>query len=64
MSAPEIRSVSSVIASGGRDDGFGLGLAIVREAVRAVGGTIQVDARPGGGTVVSVVLTGAEVPVA
>jgi signal transduction histidine kinase len=45
-------------------DGFGLGLAIVREAVRAVGGTIEIASGRDGGTVVSVVLAAAEVPVA
>jgi signal transduction histidine kinase len=45
--------------------GFGLGLAIVREAVRAVGGTIRIAPGPDGGTVVSVVLAAAAgVPVA
>jgi two-component system, OmpR family, phosphate regulon sensor histidine kinase PhoR len=38
--------------------GFGLGLAIVREAVRALGGVIEVDSRPGIGTTVRVVLAG------
>ncbi len=32
-------------------DGFGLGLAIVRQAVAALGGTITIDSRPAGGTV-------------
>jgi signal transduction histidine kinase len=41
-------------------DGFGLGLAIVREAVRALGGTIEIDSPPEGGTVVSVTLAQAE----
>lgn len=45
----------------GRDgDGFGLGLAIVREAVRALGGTIDIESPPGGGTVVRVALATAE----
>jgi len=46
------------------EGGFGLGLAIVREAVRAVGGTIQIEPGAGRGTVVSVVLSAVEVPVA
>jgi signal transduction histidine kinase len=46
------------------DVGFGLGLAIVREAVRAVGGTVRIEPGADGGTVVSVVLSAAEVPVA
>lgn len=41
-------------------DGFGLGLAIVREAVRALGGTIEIDSPPEGGTVVSITLALAE----
>jgi signal transduction histidine kinase len=46
------------------EGGFGLGLAIVREAVRAVGGTIRIEPSAGRGTVVSVVLSAVEVPVA
>ena len=47
---------------GSRDsDGFGLGLAIVSEAVRAMDGTIAVDANDEGGTVVRVRLRGATV---
>src|SRR5215210_545260 len=47
--------------AGGRDrDGFGLGLAIVREAVRALGGTVELDSRPGRGTTVRVRLPAAE----
>ncbi len=42
----------------GRRDGFGLGLAIVREAVRELGGTIQVESRPGRGTTARVTLAG------
>ena len=37
-------------------DGFGLGLAIVREAVRALGGRIEIVARPEGGTMARVTL--------
>jgi signal transduction histidine kinase len=44
--------------SGGRGkrDGFGLGLAIVRDAVRALGGHVAVDSKPGAGTTVRVTL--------
>jgi len=37
-------------------DGFGLGLAIVREAVVALGGRIEIVGRPGGGTTARVTL--------
>jgi len=40
--------------------GFGLGLAIVRESVRALGGTIQVESKSGAGTTVTVTLAGVE----
>ena len=51
--------------SGHRDsDGFGLGLAIVREAVRALGGTIEIASPPEHGTVVRITLARAEAPVA
>jgi len=47
--------------AGARDeDGFGLGLSIVREAVRALGGVVEVDTRPGAGTTVSVRLPARE----
>jgi signal transduction histidine kinase len=47
--------------AGGRDeDGFGLGLAIVREAVRALGGVVDVETAPGAGTTVRVTLPAAE----
>jgi signal transduction histidine kinase len=43
----------------GRDaDGFGLGLAIVRQAVQAQGGTVDIDSVPGRGTVVRVTVRG------
>ncbi|MGH2934632.1 MAG: sensor histidine kinase, partial [Gaiellaceae bacterium] len=45
-------------------EGFGLGLAIVREAVRALGGTIELDSPFDGGTVVRVTLARAEARVA
>jgi two-component system sensor histidine kinase VicK len=44
-------------------EGFGLGLAIVREAVRALGGTIELESQPEGGTVVRVTLARQEAPV-
>ncbi|HKI93501.1 MAG TPA: ATP-binding protein, partial [Gaiellaceae bacterium] len=46
------------------NDGFGLGLAIVREAVRALGGTIDIESPPSGGTVVRITLARAGAPVA
>jgi two-component system sensor histidine kinase VicK len=44
--------------------GFGLGLAIVREVVRALGGTVELDSSAEGGTVVQVTLARAEARVA
>jgi signal transduction histidine kinase/HAMP domain-containing protein len=45
----------------GRDaDGFGLGLAIVRQAIRVVGGNVELESTPGQGTVVRVMLRLAE----
>jgi signal transduction histidine kinase/HAMP domain-containing protein len=45
---------------GRRDaDGFGLGLAIARQAVRALGGRLEVESAPGRGTTVRVVLPAA-----
>jgi signal transduction histidine kinase len=38
--------------------GFGLGLAIVREATDAVGASVAIDTRQGGGTTVTVVMPG------
>jgi signal transduction histidine kinase len=37
-------------------EGFGLGLAIARESVRAIGGDVQVERAPTGGTIARVVL--------
>jgi len=54
---------------GERDDhGFGLGLAIVRESVRTLGGRVELDSSPGHGTVFRILLAPArlreEVPAA
>jgi signal transduction histidine kinase len=38
----------------GRRGGFGLGLAIVRDAVRSLGGTIEIDSQPNRGTTMRV----------
>jgi signal transduction histidine kinase len=43
----------------GRGDGFGLGLAIVSEAVHALGGGVEIDSAPKRGTVVRVTLPAA-----
>jgi len=43
-----------------RTDGFGLGLAIVRQAVRALGGTVELESAPGQGTTARIVLTSAK----
>jgi signal transduction histidine kinase/HAMP domain-containing protein len=48
----------------GRDrdaEGFGLGLAIVRQAVRSLGGRLELDSSPGEGTRVRIVLERARV---
>jgi two-component system, OmpR family, phosphate regulon sensor histidine kinase PhoR len=42
----------------GRRDGFGLGLAIVSDAVRALGGSFDVASEPGRGTTARVTLAG------
>ena len=42
-------------------EGFGLGLAIVRESVRTLGGRIELDSAPGEGTRVRIVLERARV---
>ena len=41
-------------------DGFGLGLAIVRESIRAIGGTVDVDSGLEGGTIVRIRLASAQ----
>jgi signal transduction histidine kinase/HAMP domain-containing protein len=60
MSAEVQRHVFDRFYRGERDaDGFGLGLAIVRESVRTLGGRIELDSSPGEGTCFRVVLEGA-----
>ncbi|HLX31441.1 MAG TPA: ATP-binding protein [Gaiellaceae bacterium] len=61
--SPEVqRHVFDRFYRGERDaDGFGLGLAIVRETVRTLGGRIELDSSPGAGTVFRIVLARARV---
>ncbi|MGH3008721.1 MAG: ATP-binding protein [Gaiellaceae bacterium] len=60
---PEVqRHVYDRFYRGERDaDGFGLGLAIVRESVRTLGGRIELESSPGEGTVFRIVLARARV---
>jgi signal transduction histidine kinase len=61
MSAETQERIFDRFYRGGRRDaeGFGLGLAIARQAVRALGGRIDVESSPGAGTVVRVLLPAA-----
>jgi two-component system phosphate regulon sensor histidine kinase PhoR len=62
ISAEAQRHVFDRFYRGERDaEGFGLGLAIVRESVRTLGGRIELESSPGEGTLVRVVLEGARV---
>jgi signal transduction histidine kinase/HAMP domain-containing protein len=62
MSAEVQRHVFDRFYRGERDaHGFGLGLAIVRESVRTLGGRIELDSSPGEGTVFRILLTAARV---
>lgn len=45
-------------ATGSNGEGFGLGLAIVQEIMRALGGSVSVSSAPQAGTTVSLVLQG------
>jgi signal transduction histidine kinase/HAMP domain-containing protein len=47
--------------NGRNPEGFGLGLAIVRQAVRALGGTVEIESAPGVGTRARVTLPAAGV---
>ena len=60
---PEVqRHVFDRFYRGERDaQGFGLGLAIVRESVRSLGGRIELDSSPGQGTVFRILLAPARV---
>jgi signal transduction histidine kinase len=60
---PEVqRHVFDRFYRGERDaHGFGLGLAIVRESVRTLGGRIELDSSPGEGTVFRILLAAARV---
>jgi signal transduction histidine kinase len=62
MSGEVQRHVFDRFYRGERDaEGFGLGLAIVRESVRTLGGRIELDSSPGAGTCFRIVLEGARV---
>ena len=62
MSAETQRHVFDRFYRGERDaEGFGLGLAIVRESVRSLDGRIELDSSPGEGTVFRIVLEPARV---
>jgi signal transduction histidine kinase/HAMP domain-containing protein len=60
---PEVqRHVFDRFYRGERDaDGFGLGLAIVRESVRTLGGRVELDSSPGQGTLVRILFSPARV---
>ena len=62
-SAPRCSATSSTAstAASATPHGFGLGLAIVRESVRTLGGRIELDSSPGEGTVFRILLAPARV---
>jgi two-component system phosphate regulon sensor histidine kinase PhoR len=62
IAAETQRHVFDRFYRGERDaEGFGLGLAIVRESVRTLGGRVELDSSPGHGTSFRIVLEGARV---
>ena len=62
IAAETQRHVFDRFYRGERDaEGFGLGLAIVRESVRTLGGRVALDSSPGQGTSFRIVLEGARV---
>jgi len=62
IAAETQRHVFDRFYRGERDaEGFGLGLAIVRESVRTLGGRVELDSSPGQGTSFRIVLEGARV---
>jgi len=50
------RAFDRFYRAGDVDGGFGLGLAIARESVRALGGDVEIDSIPGRGTTVRITL--------
>jgi len=50
--------------AGDRDGGFGLGLSIAREAVRTLGGEIELESEQSVGTTVRITLAAATAPLA
>ena len=62
MTAEELaRAFQRFYRSSNGTDGFGLGLAIAEEAVRALGGTIELESEPGAGTRVCVAVPSAKI---
>jgi signal transduction histidine kinase len=60
IAAEHVVAIFDRFSRGGSRDrsGFGLGLAIVREATDAVGASVAIDTRQGGGTIVTVSMPG------